>query len=441
MKLQRASIRNYRVIQELDILLHPQLTVLIGDNAVGKTCVLDALAVGLGPIVKRATKRFAGGGGTRDIRRINGRTEPFSIVQLESTAGIVWDRRALRDETDQTRNEASAAFERKGQAALYEAIDPAISARAAGVDGPPLPVLAYYGTDRTAAPRGFGGLGWLASSREPEHPSLSALDGALSPMASFRAGFRWFMEAEAEELREQRDTSPDFVHPGLAAVRRAIEAVIPGATNPRVAGKRPRMVVTFREPDGHGEDLDLDELSGGYRSMLALVVDLARRMALANPAVGIESEAIVLIDEVDLHLHPRWQQTVVGDLIRAFPNAQFIVTTHSEQVIASVEPDHVLRVERTTTGITLTRPTSTYGARPDRITGLVMGLDHLRPKEVEEVLAEYWGFIRQDGGESHAAKALRAKLDGWFRGLDPELVRADAEIHRRAMLKKLRGTE
>jgi predicted ATP-binding protein involved in virulence len=77
--------------------------------------------------------------------------------------------------------------------------------------------------------------------------------------------------------------------------------------------------------------------------MLAMVMDLARRMAQANPRLEdpLQSEAIVLIDEVDLHLHASWQQTILPDLLRVFPNAQFIVTTHSPQVLTTVEPEQI----------------------------------------------------------------------------------------------------
>lgn len=260
----------------------------------------------------------------------------------------------------------------------------------------------------------------------------------MNPSVNFSRLLFWFEEMEAEELRRRRDVDPTWANPQLAAVRRVVESVIPGARNVRVSADR-RLVVDLREVDGHDETLALNELSGGYRTVLALVADLARRMALINPAQGTESEAIVLIDEVDLHLHPRWQQTVLDSLTSAFPNAQFIVSTHSEQVIAAVAPRHVVRLDRVPQGVALSRPSSTYGATPDRISEDVMGLPSLRRRDVDEALARYWNLIAEDAGESDAARALRARLDGWFQGEDPEMIRADAEIRRRKMVRKLQG--
>lgn len=94
----------------------------------------------------------------------------------------------------------------------------------------------------------------------------------------------------------------------------------------------------------NGETLNIMQLSDGYKTLLSLVVDLASRMALANPQMAnpLEAPAIVLIDEIDLHLHPEWQRRVAGDLLSTFPNAQFILTTHSPYVVASIN-NHLMR--------------------------------------------------------------------------------------------------
>jgi hypothetical protein len=120
----------------------------------------------------------------------------------------------------------------------------------------------------------------------------------------------------------------------LNAVRQCLTTLFPTLSNPRFAVKPPpRLIVTE-----NGETLELSQLSDGYKIMIGLAIDLSRRMAAGNPDMvnPLESPAIVLIDEVDLHLHPAWQQRVVSDLLRCFPNTQFILTTHSSVVVEGI---------------------------------------------------------------------------------------------------------
>ena len=436
MRLKSVAIWNFRAIGELQLELDPHLTVLIAKNASGKTCTLDAISLALAMIQDRCPGVAGLDFPATNIRRAGGKQAEAALVRLETTDRVVWDRVVFRDSTKRTRTLFSQKHRKKSPAALHKHLDPIIFSRTSGDDPLPLPVLAYYGTDRAVVTPPE-----RRSNFRAEHDAFEALRDALRPTASFKAMFEWFLAVENEELREQRDRSdPKWQHPQLAAVREAVEQVIPGSRDLRVASRPLRLSVTLRNAVGVEEDLILNELSGGYRTLLAVVADLARRMAQANPTQGTDSEAIVLIDEVDLHLHPEWQQTVLDSLRRAFPNAQFIVTTHSEQIIASVEAKHVVRLDRVADGVVAaSRPTSTYGATPDRVVEDVMGVSHLRPAKVEETLRAYWALITAGEGESPEALGIRETLDGWFRGEDPETIRADAEIKRKKMLQRLRG--
>jgi predicted ATP-binding protein involved in virulence len=101
--------------------------------------------------------------------------------------------------------------------------------------------------------------------------------------------------------------------------------------------------------DYDGATLDIRQLSDGERSVLVLILDIARRLTQANPTLDDpmrEAEAVILIDEIDLHLHPQWQRKIVGDLTGTFPNCQFIVTTHSPQIISETQPDQLILFRR-----------------------------------------------------------------------------------------------
>lgn len=431
MRLSSISVQNFRAIQDLALTLDPSLTVLVGDNAMGKTSLLEAIAAAVSPALERCPSVSGLPVDARDLRRVGMVQAPFLFLKTTTTADLTWDRYVLRDATMFSRAALRVINRTVGRVKLHEHLDPIIQARQEGAHAQPLPVVAYYSTDRAVIlpplrKRNF---------RE-QHDPFEGLRGAFNPTTSFKAMFEWFLAVESDELREQR-RDPAYVHPQLEGVRRAVRAAIPGCTRLEVATRPLRLEVGLTGPDGAEERLSLQELSGGYRTLLALVCDLARRMVQTNPEQGIASEAIVLIDEVDLHLHPRWQQTVLDDLRRAFPNAQFIVTTHSEQVIASALPHQVLRLDRDPAqGVVGSRPSSTFGATPDRIVEDVMGLARLRPQVVEEALNSYWALVRSGEGEGEQALALRAKLDDWFRGADPEMVRIDAELRRQRFLRR-----
>jgi predicted ATP-binding protein involved in virulence len=233
----------------------------------------------------------------------------------------------------------------------------------------------------------------------------------------------WFLEKDIEEARKIRDTQDlSYRHPQLQSVREAVARMIRGASNLRVEPESKELIVDY--DDGSGvQPLRVEELAGGYRTMLALVADLAMRMLDGKPA-------LVLIDEVDLHLHPKWQLNVVEDLLTTFPKAQFILTTHSEQIVASVPTQCVIALQNTQDGVVARTLPPVEGAAFDRVLEDAMGLPARRPPAVQKMLDDYFALIDAGEGESDAAKALRSALDALFQGLEPELVRADQAIRR-----------
>lgn len=220
--------------------------------------------------------------------------------------------------------------------------------------------------------------------------------------------------------------------------------MIPGVSNPRVTTRPPHFMVHYHK-GAQAEDLYLEQLSGGYRVMLALVVDLARRMGQANPHMEnpLESEAIVLIDEVDLHLHPSWQQRVLSDLLRTFPKTQFIVSTHSPQVLTTIQPENIFMVSNEAGGVKLySTPGPTLEVEAGYVLHAEMGveqrpaMDTGRASEFVKELYRYQRLVDTDQGEGEDATALRRWLES-ISPRDPALTRADAEIRRRAVLRSL----
>jgi predicted ATP-binding protein involved in virulence len=168
-----------------------------------------------------------------------------------------------------------------------------------------------------------------------------------SQRVRFDAFVQWFEALSLELAQEQMTGRPSPHKPEilLEAIRKPVEKVLEhtGWT---------RLIWDYAERDLVAEHPDLgtlpvSELSDGIRTTIAMVGDLAHRAVRLNRHLGIDAAkltpGVVVIDEVDLHLHPRWQQTILGLLMEAFPLVQFIVTTHSPQVISTV-PRECIRV-------------------------------------------------------------------------------------------------
>ncbi len=183
-----------------------------------------------------------------------------------------------------------------------------------------------------------------------------------------------------------------------------------------------------------GQTFSMDQLSDGEKCLLAMVGDLARRLAIANPALEQphEGEAVVLIDEIDLHLHASWQRTIVRNLRKAFPKCQFVLTTHSPQVVSEVPAECVLGLKRSKHAVQLVQPYGTYGLDSNRILEDVMGVDE-RPKPVKKNLRQLFSEI--EDGDIEAATAPLEKLRGKI-GSDPELAKEDAMIRRKEILAR-----
>ncbi len=165
-----------------------------------------------------------------------------------------------------------------------------------------------------------------------------------------------------------------------------------------------------------------------------MISDLARRLAIANPSIDpLTGEGIILIDEIDLHLHPKWQRMIVPRLVKVFPNCQFLLSTHSPHVLTHVNPENIFLLKQTNDNIEVKQPSESYGKNVDRILEDLMELDTTRPDEVESNLHNIYEII--DNNQLDKAKKEIAKMKESI-GNDPELVKAEVLIRRKELIGK-----
>lgn len=428
MRLQTATISNFRAIRSLTLPLDPTLTVLHGNNANGKTSVLSAIAVGLGVIPTLLARN--GGISFKDTDRRTGSSgASISLEVLGEPYGLRWTR--LQTGRGGVALQSNTSKLLPGAKGLRDYLKELTEATEAN-ESPTIPVFAFYDTDRAVFD-----LPERKRNFRREFDRFDAYVEALARKTSFKALIEWFYAQENAELRLQREKqSFEFRSPSLEAVRRAITMIMPELSEPHIEHPA-RFVVRYQPKAGKSEKLALEQLSGGYRIVLALVADLALRMSQANPHLvdPLSGEAIILIDEVELHLHPDWQQRLLGDLRRTFPNAQFIVSTHSPQVLTTIEPHHIIRLQMTSEGVIAEQETGpTFGAKSGDVLEAVMHVDQRPANEFTEALAEYRSLIAANQADDQTARALRARLETLSRD-DPALAAADVEIARRRVMR------
>lgn len=175
-----------------------------------------------------------------------------------------------------------------------------------------------------------------------------------------------------------------------------------------------------------GEELSINQLSDGEKTTLAMVGDIARRLSILNPERPVEEvmhgTGVVLIDEIELHLHPQWQREILPKLAKTFPNCQFIVTTHSPQVLSHVEAESVWLLQRGADGkITAENPERSFGLDSNRVLVELLGVPE-RPQEAKDRISKVFGLVEAGDFVKAKAEIESAKsLIGDLRELDAAL--------------------
>ena len=344
MRVNRLRIQNFKLFADYTLELHPQFTLLVGDNGAGKTTVLDALAVAAAiwlvrpPDSMLATSgrnilpneiRLAAKGSGDRAQFVE--CKPVSITATGEIADqpVEW-RRGIRAYGSRTTNADAAR--------ALRIIDKHYSQD--GASGTvPSPVIAYYGAGRAWLPsrtRSSPGL----RSRHPARRWEAFYDCFVERirLSDLRVWFRREAIASANRAGRWR--------PVYEVVRHAIVHCVPQADDLWYDGDRDEIVLSIQ-----GEAQPFTNLSAGQRMMVALVADVATKVVMQNshlvsevprnghdvPPVLQQTPGLVLIDEIDVHLHPKWQRQVVRDLKETFPRIQFVCTSHSPFVIQSLD--------------------------------------------------------------------------------------------------------
>jgi predicted ATP-binding protein involved in virulence len=405
MIVTRLKLANLRAIETAEFRFQPGMNLIVGVNGVGKTSVLDALGVCLSAAVKR-------------VNKLRGRIEAFSADDIRIGTDALTVECGLRIGEGKHSylvhkpRDASAPQDKKAGMPREQVHD--TPEKAAFIGDPPSPVsgdelggrplAVLFSTNRAVPSERAPGKGVVAGG------VAAAFADAFANRELRLGEFGAWMRVQ-ESMRAEHPAASRV----LAACEDAVARFLPGYSNLRLGGEdRPQLRI-----DRGGTPIPVRQLSDGERGALALVLDLTRRLAQANPNLAdpaAEAEAVVLIDEIDLHLHPKWQRQVVHNLRAAFPQCQFIATTHSPQVIGEVEHE---RIQIIADGQVYS-PTHSYGVDSSRVLEEVMGSD-LRAKEVQNLLSEISQVIARQ--QFDRARGFLAQIVERLGDTDPEVTR------------------
>ncbi len=357
MRLTKLHIENFRGIEKFEIDFLDQFTVLIGENGTGKTSVLDALAIGLSSIgIEIPPTRFNQISATsivKDIQPEDIRMEIFAdyhkrklplkiyLSALSIDKGISWSRifmeRGKEYPTAEKEHTIFVDEESIGSHIINE--DGDILQLKKSYNDPKedtqLPLIAYYGTRRL----------W-SNDRKVEYWErgyrLDAYKNALDPNFSNQTFLSWYKTYEDEILKFKKDDSL------LRAFQNAITTCVEEWSDIGFSFQDNDLKGLLTPENGEPYLMRFGMLSDGYRNLIGMVADMAYRCITLNPQLKenavTETEGVVLIDEVGLHLHPKWQRKVVDDLKRTFPKVQFIATTHSPFVVQSLKASELVNM-------------------------------------------------------------------------------------------------
>lgn len=486
MRIDQITLKNYRCFDALRVDFHPRLTVLVASNGQGKTTVLDAVKVALWPFVAGfdlgSTTNDITGIHIDDVRReqvqahemdwrLPSKIESKGLIRVEHLIHEGLFKPGPRDwpepdimrpwEVSRSRDKVKKGTKTKdafvtglhnprdaGHGVNYETYETALKGFAehlqrrifSGQSALPdeLPMLGFYGTGRLWAQKN------LTTAHERSNPETQsrtfAYRDCLDPASSYKHFAIWFRQtflslrdAQIQRL-EKGQSLTTGMDPSLTAPIRAVQQVTDTLLRPHTGWHTLEYSAEYHElvlnHDTYGK-LKVSQLSDGIRNILAMVGDIAYRCYKLNAHWGEDApkktHGIVMIDEVDMHLHPSWQQTVLTDLMRAFPQLQFIITTHSPQVLSTIRREHIRVLADNTAEMPLA---TTYGQPSGDVMHSVMLVDPQPPIREKSKLDQLTELVDSGRYKTLRTRRLFAVLNQRLGEYHPQLLMLQRNIRR-----------
>ncbi|MGC1505464.1 MAG: AAA family ATPase [Sulfitobacter sp.] len=404
MIIKKLTVKDFRGIRNLKLSFSSNLTVIVGRNGAGKTTILDAIATMLQPI----RMLFPNTQGKPQYRQPALTKEDIRFdaddcfLRLEYRLGET--EISSPDVVEIRYSELGRQPSNPTLAKLWE------RAQNSSLELTERPLFVYYHQDR-----GFKNKTTSTDVFNYDILQETSLQADLKAINDLEV---WWDKLDAQEARQVRDKEPKFRDPQLQAVRKLIRSIDSFSDiSFSSTASQPGLFLTKKD----GTLVHVDKLSSGERSYIILLADLARRLQVTAPNSPLnEIPGVVLIDEVELNLHPAWQSEILTTLRKTFANCQFIVTTHSPQVISAVKSEDVRILSASENGtMTAGLPLSTKGRTSNYLLEGIFGSSERYPP-LDLLIDEFNDAI--DAADLAAASQLFLKISNQIEGHPPDLI-------------------
>lgn len=406
-------IENFRCISDFDYNLSAQLNVLVGINGSGKSSVLAAIDILMSWFIARLRNVKGNGLSLKDHDIMDGRN--YCRLEISLSNGVCWklyyqhskvrtkpiDKSNLQTLTEFAN---SVVMANQGTDCIYE-----------------VPLYVQYGVTRTVDS--------VPAKIHKKH-ALGIYDvynKDYEKKMNFQSFFVWFREREDMENEQLRETGELTEDIQLKAVRNAVSLILPEFGGLKVKRTAPSGFMISK----NGQRYMFNQLSDGEKSYIVLVADIARKLSMTHPNSEnvLLEHSIIIVDEVDLHLHPKWQRDMLHQLRKVFPNCQFIVSTHSPYVISNIksrEGDCLFLLKG---GETVLCKQNVYGKSVTDILLNELEQFSLRSQEVQSHIDKVWECLRVKDCSSVAFNSSLKWLEDNLEPSDSELMRISMQKH------------
>jgi predicted ATP-binding protein involved in virulence len=423
MFIDEVTLKNFRGLGKVELKFDEHINLLVGVNGVGKSSVLEAMGI----MLSTFTNRIKGTPGSSkkltndDIKSGRDVLNASLYMQFEGEP-LTWSITRFSKDHGSGKNQSS---ELGSLNTVLKPLSIKLNNEAKKGDfQTSVPLVAYYSVNRLFRGKSKSD---EKSIQKINYAPLEAYEKSVSiDGVYFNSLSNWF--GYRQRYLDKKYNEDSIVNDSqLNSIEKAITVFLPEFSQLKYDDKLEELVIHKNH-----EILKLKQLSDGELCLIALIADIARRLAIANPKLTnpLEGKAIVLVDEIDLHLHPGWQRKLIDNFQRTFPKTQFIFSTHSPQMIGHVEPKNMWIFKRENNEVVAYRPEKSLGMDSNSILLQHLGVDEREPDTKEE-LRKLTKLV--DLGDLESANQLVRTLSNKCGDID-ELRRAKAIIKRKQLL-------